>query len=199
MSCAARILSCAAMNSSRRQVENTQPKETNTQNETESSVLIKQIIILLNTNSITNKDELFNCNPIKFKIKLDPREINYIKELKLLPFYIPRIKGLDESDKIYISIDELIDNNINFHFVCMIEIHNNTILIKPQNTYKFYDNIHRIRSNIVSVSFKLYDHTLLTLDYAFSVGVQNASTLSQELINYIEEKKIHAELLISYC
>jgi hypothetical protein len=186
------------MNSSRRQVENIPPKENNVKNEQEP--LIKQIIILLNTNSITNKDELFNCNPIKFKIQLDPREINYIKELMLLPFYIPRIKGLDNSDKIYISIDELIDTTKDaFHFVCMIEIYNDTILIKPQNTYKFYDNSHRIRSNIVSVSFKLYDHTLLSLDYSFSVGVKNAALLSQELINYIEGKKIHAELLITYC
>ena len=177
------------MSSSRKLQDNKQESNTH---EIEQ---IKQIIILLNTHSISNKDELFNHNPIKFKIQVDPREMKYIKEIKLLPFYIPKITGLDESDKIYVAIDELNDN---FHFVCMIKIYNNTMLIKPQNTFQFHDTNHRLLSNIISMSFKLYDGTVLPLEYSFSVGVFNSMILSQELINYIEEKKIHAELVISY-
>ena len=157
---------------------------------------IRQTILLLNTHSISNKDELFNTNPIKFRIQLDPRDIKYIKEIKLIPFYIPKIDGIDESDKIYVTIDELCESN--FHFVCTIKIYKDTLLLTPQNNFSFYNKTTRLRSNIISVSFKLYDCTILPLDYSFSVGVSNSMFLTQELINYIEKKKIHTELIITY-
>lgn len=178
------------MSSSRRTAESKQQTA-------EEVEIIKKNIILLNANTINNKDELFNSNPIKFKIQLDPREIKYIKEIELLPFYIPRILGLSYSDKLYITIDEL-SRNEQFHFVCMITVNEDTILVKPINTFQFSDATYRLRSNIMSVSIKLYDCTIVPLEYAFPVGVPDSMLLPQELINYVEEKKIHAELVLTY-
>jgi hypothetical protein len=189
------------MNSSRRSVrpnDNRQQPSQDT-NEPDEVENIKKIIIFLNSNIMNNKDELYNSNPIKFKINFDPREIKYIKEIQMLPFYIPKIIGLNDSDKIYITIDELTSTD-DFHFICIIEVKSDidAILVKPQNIYQFYDNTHRLRSNIMSISFRMYDYTVLPLEYAFSVGVSDSMMLSRELINYIEEKKIHAEIVISY-
>jgi hypothetical protein len=154
-------------------------------------------IFSLNPN-VGNRDMLINTNPIKFKTNANVRMIKYITEVELFPFYIPKITGISNSDNIYITINELnYDDENSFHFVCRVKEKEDYLFIKPCNTFNIQDDIHRFRSNMISLSFKLYDFTDLPIEYTFPfTDIQN--DLSDSIFNYRNEKKIHLDLNVSY-
>lgn len=161
-----------------------------------SDDIIYKKFISLNSNVISNKDMLTNTNPIKFKTNLNVRSIKCITEIELIPFFIPVIDGMTNSDKIYITLSELVYDNdfTDFHFICKIKKIDDAFMITPCNKLCFHDDIHRFRSNILSFSFKLYDFTEIPIVYSFPNNLHS----DHLLFNYMNEKKINMEIQISY-
>lgn len=170
---------------------------TNDDNANQQTEKIHKKFMSLRSNITGNRDILMNTNPIKFKTSSNIRNIKYITELELLPFYIPNINGLGESDNIYITINELVnDDETDFHFMCICTRQQNSMLVTPCNRYTMSDEAHRFRSNLLSVSFTLYDGTEVPLEYSFSF--YESVGLSTAIINYLNEKKIHLDLQVSF-